>query len=179
MNNKSNHKTTFNHNIQPHSLVPLGRRSFYWTIFTCVWADCCIVLHFGTVLGTLALYLLAKLKKRERWRPGRQKWKPEVDIFSLSGLWLDKFRPGGPKTMVFRFIVWERSDPSSEISSFPFSFITSGTSAFSLLKLAIVRNIIKFAPFPLLWRTYQQKNAKVQNELVHSRIHNLHVSPKE
>ena len=31
------------------------------------------------------------LKQRERWRPGRQKWQPEVDIFSLSLLSLDKY----------------------------------------------------------------------------------------
>ena len=30
-------------------------------------------------------------KQRERWRPGRQKWQPEIDILSLSVLWLDKF----------------------------------------------------------------------------------------
>ena len=28
---------------------------------------------------------------RERWRPGRHKWQTEVDICSLSVLWLDKF----------------------------------------------------------------------------------------
>ena len=31
------------------------------------------------------------LKQRERWRPGRQKWQQEVDIFSLSVSCLDKF----------------------------------------------------------------------------------------
>ena len=30
-------------------------------------------------------------KQPESWRPGRQKWQPEVDIFSLTVLWLDKF----------------------------------------------------------------------------------------
>ena len=28
---------------------------------------------------------------RERWRPGRQKWRREVDIFALLAVWLDKF----------------------------------------------------------------------------------------
>ena len=39
-------------------------------------------------------WLIRHLKQRERWRPGRHKWtkwQTEVDIFSLSVLWLDKF----------------------------------------------------------------------------------------
>ena len=27
----------------------------------------------------------------KRWRPGHHKWRPEINIFSLSGPWLDKF----------------------------------------------------------------------------------------
>ena len=30
-------------------------------------------------------------KQWQRWRPGRQKWQPEVDIFPLSVLWLGTF----------------------------------------------------------------------------------------
>jgi len=38
--------------------------------------------------------------------------------------------------MAFRFAVWDRSVPSSEISNFQLLLMTSGTSAFLLLKLA-------------------------------------------
>ena len=42
----------------------------------------------------------------------------------------------GVKTKPFRFVVWDRSLPSSETSNFRLLFITSGTSAFSLSNLA-------------------------------------------
>ena len=36
--------------------------------------------------------LVSKDRKQwQRWRPGRQKWQPEVDIFPLSVLWLGTF----------------------------------------------------------------------------------------
>ena len=38
--------------------------------------------------------------------------------------------------MAFRFVVRDGSVPSSEISNFRLLIVTSGTSAFSLLKLA-------------------------------------------
>ena len=60
------------------------------------------------------------------WRPGHQKRQPEVDFFSLlcSNFWL-----------------WlgDGRVPLSKISNFRLLFLASGTPAFSLLKLAIIR----------------------------------------
>ena len=52
----------------------------------------------------------------------KSKWQPEVDIISLLLLWLD---------MGFRFVLCDKSVPSSETSSFRLLFMTSRT----LLKL--------------------------------------------
>ena len=74
------------------------------------------------------------LKQRERWRPRRQKWQPEVDIFSLSVLSLDKYVQQGLKQRY--------SDSSCQTEAFHQAshqtagctvFMTSGTSACSLL----------------------------------------------
>jgi len=45
-------------------------------------------------------WLIRDLKQGERWRPGRHKCQTEVDIFSLSVLWLDKF-------LQIRRMIWD------------------------------------------------------------------------
>ena len=57
------------------------------------------------------------LKQREPSRPGRQKWRPEVDIFSPSALWLDKFVQQELKQR-HSDLLWDESAPSSETSNF-------------------------------------------------------------
>ena len=52
-----------------------------------------------------------------RSRPGRQKWLPEVDIFSLSALRLDKFVQQELKQR-HSDLLWDESVPSSETSNF-------------------------------------------------------------
>ena len=56
-------------------------------------------------------------------------------FLSFSAL-TQQIRTAGLWTKAFRFVVWDRSVPSSEISNFRLLIMTSGTLAFSLLKLA-------------------------------------------
>ena len=61
---------------------------------------------------------------------------PEVDIFSLLVL-TRQIRALGVKTKTVKFVVWDKSVPSSETSNLWLLFIMSGMSAFSLLKLTV------------------------------------------
>ena len=75
----------------------------------------------------LAFYMrfdYRNLKQRESCRPGRQKWRPEVDICSLSAL-TRQIHTTGAKTKVLRFVVRDRGVPSSETSNFRLLFLTS------------------------------------------------------
>ena len=49
------------------------------------------VTFIHVVFKMSSLWVTRDLKQRERGCPGRQKWQLEVNIFSLSVLWLDKF----------------------------------------------------------------------------------------
>ena len=62
---------------------------------------------------------------------------PEVDIFSLLVL-TRQIRTLGVKTKTVKFVVWDKSVPSSETSNLWLLFIMSGMSAFSLLKLTVL-----------------------------------------
>ena len=57
-----------------------------------------------------------------------------------------QIRTAGPKTMAFRFVVWDGSVPSSEISDFRLLIMTSGTSAFwpGLLEAWLVLTSVKY-----------------------------------
>ena len=61
---------------------------------------------------------------------------PEVDILSLLVL-TRQIRTLGVETKTVKFVVWDKSVPSSETSNFWLLFIMSGMSAFSLLKLTV------------------------------------------
>ena len=81
--------------------------------------------------------LIWDLTQWENWRP-RQREKISTSgchLLPLSAL-AQQIRTAGVKTKAFRFIVWDKSVPSSETSNFRLPFMKSGTSD-SLFQLTI------------------------------------------
>ena len=90
------------------------------------------------VLTSYLVNVIRDLKQHERWRHGHQNGNRKL-ILSLFQWLTRQIRTAGVKTKAFRFTVWDRSFPfKSETSNFWLLFMTSGTSAFSLLQLAII-----------------------------------------
>ena len=80
-------------------------------------------------------FIIKDLKLREHWRTGRNR----KLVFSLFQCADSANSYSMNQNKAFRFVVWERSVPSSETSNFRLLVMTSVTSAFSLLMHTIRR----------------------------------------